>query len=66
MKGTLYDNRTKDFRPSNSHLKSLGKEIQLGTLVEKLRVTSYNRSGMPNRKVSLVFLTASMERKVTS
>jgi len=66
MKGTLYDNRTKDFRRSNSHLKSLGKEIQLESLVERLRVTSYSRSGMPNRKVSFVPLTASMERKVTS
>jgi hypothetical protein len=66
MKGTLYDNRTKDFRRSNSHLKSLEKEIQLGTLVERLRVTSYNRSGMPNRKINFVSLTVSMEIKVTS
>jgi hypothetical protein len=56
MKGTFCDNRTKDFRRTYSHLKSLGVEIQLGTLVERLSVISYNRSGMPNREVSFVSL----------
>jgi len=64
MKGTLCDNRTKDFRLSNSHLKSLGNEIQLGIFMERLHVTSYFLSGMPNRKANFASLTGSMERKV--
>jgi hypothetical protein len=61
MKGTLCDNRTKDFRRTNSHFKKPGEGNTIRNFSGKA-----SRSGMPNSKVSFVSLTASMERKVTS